>query len=108
MCAISPKSLSSNLNFNSNFKNEIQRIRASWGVFRDRRPEHYTSIGTLDGGSRGFEGLSVTMTEELRTERSSIPPKNYHMPAEWSHQSAVWMAWPYRREIWSHECIPGR
>ena len=27
----------------------IAHIRASWGVFRDRRPELYTPLLTLDG-----------------------------------------------------------
>jgi N-carbamoylputrescine amidase len=30
----------------------IREYRRSWGVFRDRRPEHYKSIVTLDGNSR--------------------------------------------------------
>lgn len=28
---------------------EIRKYRESWGVFRDRRPEHYQAITTLDG-----------------------------------------------------------
>jgi N-carbamoylputrescine amidase len=31
---------------------EIAHIRASWGVFRDRRPELYTPLLTLDGATR--------------------------------------------------------
>ncbi len=31
---------------------EIAHIRASWGVFRDRRPELYTPLLTLDGKTR--------------------------------------------------------
>jgi N-carbamoylputrescine amidase len=31
---------------------EIRRLRASWGVFRDRRPEHYGPLMTLDGRDR--------------------------------------------------------
>ena len=31
---------------------EIRRLRASWGVFRDRRPEHYGPLITLDGRDR--------------------------------------------------------
>lgn len=30
---------------------EIREYRESWGVFRDRRPEHYQAITTLDGYS---------------------------------------------------------
>ena len=29
----------------------IAALRASWGLFRDRRPELYRAVGTLDGGS---------------------------------------------------------
>lgn len=29
---------------------ELRRERVAWGVFRDRRPELYTPIVTLDGG----------------------------------------------------------
>lgn len=29
----------------------IAVLRASWGLFRDRRPELYRAVGTLDGGS---------------------------------------------------------
>ncbi len=29
---------------------EIRLMRASWGIFRDRRPEFYTPLLTLDGG----------------------------------------------------------
>jgi N-carbamoylputrescine amidase len=27
----------------------IAALRASWGLFRDRRPELYQAVGTLDG-----------------------------------------------------------
>jgi N-carbamoylputrescine amidase len=33
---------------------EIAHIRASWGVFRDRRPDLYGPLLTLDGKSRAF------------------------------------------------------
>jgi N-carbamoylputrescine amidase len=29
----------------------IAALRASWGLFRDRRPELYRAVGTLDGRS---------------------------------------------------------
>ena len=28
----------------------IAALRASWGLFRDRRPETYGAVATLDGG----------------------------------------------------------
>ena len=28
---------------------EIADLRGTWGIFRDRRPETYGSVGTLDG-----------------------------------------------------------
>ena len=31
---------------------EIREYRETWGVFRDRRPEVYGALGTLDGGAR--------------------------------------------------------
>ena len=31
----------------------VQHMRRSWGVFRDRRPEHYSVLGTLDGRLSG-------------------------------------------------------
>jgi N-carbamoylputrescine amidase len=31
---------------------ELAERRAFWGLFRDRRPEHYGVIGTLDGNVR--------------------------------------------------------
>jgi N-carbamoylputrescine amidase len=33
---------------------ECQRYRMSWGPFRDRRPDLYGSLVTLDGRSRGL------------------------------------------------------
>ena len=30
----------------------IAALRASWGLFRDRRPELYRPVGTLDGRGR--------------------------------------------------------
>ncbi|MCT6837589.1 MAG: hypothetical protein M3036_08050, partial [Bifidobacteriales bacterium] len=30
---------------------EIEAYRRAWGVFRDRRPEMYAALGTLDGYS---------------------------------------------------------
>jgi N-carbamoylputrescine amidase len=35
---------------------EIAKMRASWGVFRDRRPELYKPLLTLDGQTRYFGG----------------------------------------------------
>ena len=32
---------------------EVREYREGWGVFRDRRPEHYQAITTLDGYSNG-------------------------------------------------------
>jgi N-carbamoylputrescine amidase len=29
---------------------EIQAMRSSWGLFRDRRPELYVPLLTMDGG----------------------------------------------------------
>ena len=31
---------------------EVAALRASWGLFRDRRPELYGALGTLDGAAR--------------------------------------------------------
>ncbi|MGA1600586.1 MAG: nitrilase-related carbon-nitrogen hydrolase, partial [bacterium] len=33
---------------------EIRSLRQAWGLFRDRRPELYRSLGTLDGNSSGI------------------------------------------------------
>jgi N-carbamoylputrescine amidase len=33
----------------------IARLRSTWGLFRDRRPETYGVLGTLDGGARAHQ-----------------------------------------------------
>lgn len=32
---------------------------------------------------------------------------NFFMPAEWAKQDAVWMIWPYRKDNWRRNAIPG-
>lgn len=107
---------------------EMARRRVGWGVFRDRRPELYGSIATLDGGEgRGGGGASfaniVNPTISSHFSSSSpvnkrtklvgptavvITPAEYFMPPEWSEQAAVWMAWPHMKSVWSHDCEPAR
>jgi agmatine deiminase len=57
-------------------------IREGWGFFRNRRPDTYSPLIT--------SGMSEKMTK-------SLTPGNqgYHMPAEWEHHDAVWLAWPH-------------
>jgi N-carbamoylputrescine amidase len=44
---------------------EIARARASWGLFRDRRPELYGVLGTHDGQRRtGFGEFPVTASDQ--------------------------------------------
>lgn len=57
-------------------------IREGWGFFRNRRPDTY---------------ISLTVTRRSMTKTEFITPENqgYHMPAEWEHHDAVWLAWPH-------------
>ena len=118
--------------------NEIARRRVGWGVFRDRRPELYWPMATLDGrvgrmhGEGGLAGgmvgarspyadvvASTTSSPSSNDDGGTIDvgraivedigtPEGYFMPPEWSEQAAVWMAWPYLASVWSRDCEPAR
>ncbi|OQA56906.1 MAG: C-N hydrolase family amidase [Euryarchaeota archaeon ADurb.Bin294] len=64
-------------------------IREAWGFFRNRRPDTYHSLTAL---------------EKPGSSTESLTPANqgYHMPAEWEHHDAVWMAWPYNDLTFPH------
>ena len=70
--------------------NELQLERASWGLFRDRRPELYSPLLSLDG-----RDLSPSRT-------SSLAVSECYMPAEWENHDKCWMLWiPDDTEVWS-------
>jgi len=61
---------------------ELRRNRAAWGLFRDRRPELYYPLTTLDG--------NIT----LKSAPSTTEGINWRMPAEWIKHERCWMLWP--------------
>ena len=58
---------------------ELSIARSSWGLFRDRRPELYGPLTTLDGKGNDFP--------------STVTTSNFEMPAEWFPHSRCWMLW---------------
>jgi len=59
--------------------NEVARER--WNFFRDRRPETYRALIRRFPPDKTPHALG------------------YRMPAEWEPHDAVWLAWPYDREM---------
>ncbi len=47
----------------------------------------------------------MTISTARKIERIQ-PATGYHMPAEWAHQDAVWIAWPHNREDWPGKFAP--
>ena len=97
----------------------IQRARVYWGVFRDRRPDLYGAIATLDGGSgaRVSGQLPPSPLKDLPEAASSsealLPGSTpaslgYSMPAEWHPHACAWMAWPRKRDLWRLGCVPAQ
>ena len=80
-----------------------ERVRDSWGFFRNRRPETYATI------CAGKIGGKSSKTIYRRVDGSESPlgtgtPRNrgFGMPAEWGPHEAVWLAWPDNRDTFPH------
>ena len=78
----------------------VAKQRRGWGVFRDRRPEHYGAIASLTG----LTGTGGSAPETRSKEASSVPT----MPAEWAEHAACWMAWPHKKSIWRKGAVPAQ
>lgn len=92
---------------------DIKQKRVSWGVFRDRRIDLYQPILTHDGRSSGSNNVNniVTNTHELGdiSVRLTTPVRdNFVMPAEYDPHEACWMAFPYKKSVWSHQAKPAQ
>ena len=116
----------------------IQRMRSAWGIFRDRRPELYTPILSLDGqrpssavmqamflaqqqGASSFAAPSAPayawLLQHSAPARSisnnpaalSLPSLDgFRMPAEWELHKRTWMAWPTRPDNWRQDAKPAQ
>ncbi|MEN6443289.1 MAG: agmatine deiminase family protein [Methanoregula sp.] len=69
-------------------------IRESWGFFRNRRPDSYSSCCAPVRG----ENASFPSTKEGDTPRKW----GYYMPAEWETHDAVWLSWPHNKTTFPH------
>ncbi|MDD4484789.1 MAG: agmatine deiminase family protein [Methanoregula sp.] len=69
-------------------------IRDSWGFFRNRRPDTYTSVC-----SRVPEHDATAPIPR----KGDTPRKlGYFMPAEWEPHDAVWLSWPHNKNTFPH------
>jgi agmatine deiminase len=69
-------------------------IRDSWGFFRNRRPDTYST-------------LCARVPEHDATapipRKGDTPRKlGYFMPAEWEPHDAVWLSWPHNKNTFPH------
>lgn len=93
----------------------IKDYRSSWGVFRDRRPNLYQPIMTLDGS------LEVTAFTSIHKDVKKVVPKplprkllgnpksmGFKMPAEFDAHKQCWMAWPIRQDNWRCDAGPAQ
>lgn len=81
----------------------IREARVSWGVFRDRRPDLYEPLLTLDGRPPAQTWLHLaahTVTGSSRKSFRTPLEAGYRMPAEWEAHERCWMAWPCRKALW--------
>ena len=71
-----------------------ESIRDSWGFFRNRRPDTYTSVC-----SRVPEHDATAPIPR----KGDTPRKlGYFMPAEWEPHDAIWLSWPHNRNTFPH------
>lgn len=78
----------------------LRQQRASWGLFRDRRPEAYGLISGLHSSS------SSPVARVAQSVRSEAPPAGYAMPAEWETHERCWMIWPAPSpDVWSPHAL---
>jgi agmatine deiminase len=89
-------------------------MRREWGIFRDRRPDLYAPILTLDGGSnikaRDFStgtGYDDAVEDIDRFVNTNSTPKcdGYFMPAEWVDHECCWMAYPFKKSTWAKNAV---
>ena len=78
---------------------KLQMNRSSWGLFRDRRPEVYGAITTLNA-----KPLFSRAREPQIGSTSSL--NDFVMPAEWATHERCWMIWlPDDSSVWHANSI---
>lgn len=76
---------------------QLQSVRSSWGLFRDRRPELYKPL-------LSYYGNDSNITHP--TEFSSSNNSNFSMPAEWEKHDRCWMLWtPSKSDVWNEHTL---
>ena len=98
-----------------NFR-DIRDRRSGWGLFRDRRPELYHPLLTLDGAMPHFAAhvalpyhaaptmpqtpmpLPAPALHNKRKGREAMT--KYRMPAEWELHSQCWLGFPVNPNTW--------
>lgn len=97
--------------------NKLQQIRTSWGLFRDRRVDLYSPLLTLDGGSilkhNYSTGTGYNNSDDeinyVSKDMSELPiASDFYMPPEWHHHACCWMAFPFKKSIWSRTAVPAQ
>jgi len=76
---------------------ELRLTRASWGLFRDRRPELYTPLVSLDNNI-----LTRVSSEAQNSNIHSPASSGWKMPAEWHPQDRCWITWPSDSINWPY------
>jgi N-carbamoylputrescine amidase len=79
---------------------EIRVARSSWGLFRDRRPELYGPLISLDGFPR--------MKNDFPKSKSVPSVDGFRFLAEFSQHECCWIGWPKRTDVWRDSCGPAR
>lgn len=84
----------------------IKDYRSSWGVFRDRRPELYSKILTLDGVDKTASPVKVVSRNNSKVLATDL--KGFRMPGEFEHHRECWMAFPVRTDNWRDDAFPAQ
>jgi agmatine deiminase len=82
-----------------------ERVRDSWGFFRNRKPDTYAMVCNAIPGETGRPGAtSKGKSYGMNIRIKAGTPRNwgFGMPAEWEPHEAVWLAWPNNRDTFPH------
>lgn len=82
-----------------------ERVRESWGFFRNRRPDTYERVCRMIQGEIGGSGATNPGKSYTGNTLFQVgTPRNwgFGMPAEWEPHEAVWLAWPDNKDTFAH------
>jgi agmatine deiminase len=80
-----------------------ERVRDSWGFFRNRRPDTYAGICKGERYGKGSETIHRRSGGGESALQTGTPRnRGFGMPAEWGPHEAVWLAWPDNSDTFPH------